>query len=114
MAKRSTPSDKIKIDPLFVIPEGAEDQFIYPKELTDDEDAFLLTEDLSEDFERTEYEYDEGDDDEDDSELGIPNDFTIVSQKLRRVPSGQHVVDVVIKVEDIEGAVKYEIQVTKV
>lgn len=105
MAKRSTPSDKIKIDPLFVIPEGAEDQFVYSTEGTDG----IFFEDVFDSFDEDGTEEEDGE----SGGLGVPESFSIVSQKLRRAPGGQQVVDVVIETDDIEGAVKYEMEVTK-
>ena len=118
MAKRTTPSDKVVIDPLFGIPEGAEDQFVYSEDeyFYDDETyGDLLTEESLLEIEYEDYiEYDDGYDDQDDLALDTPEDFQIISQTLRRGPGGQQVVDIVIQVEDIAGATNYEIQVTKV
>lgn len=43
-----------------------------------------------------------------------PNIVGVVSQQVRRAPSGDNVIDVVIDVEDVLGATKYEFRVTKV
>lgn len=53
-------------------------------------------------------------DDGDDGggELGVPSSFIIVSQTLRRLATGNIVVDVVIEVEDIDGAENYEVRMT--
>ena len=53
------------------------------------------------------------DDDYDDEELGVPGTFTIVSQTVHNAPDGSQVVDVVVEVEDVDGAVKYEVRITK-
>jgi hypothetical protein len=102
MAKRSTSSDKVRIDPIFPIPEGSEDQFV--REDMDVLEGNVESADLSflADF-----------DDSVEIGLEIPQDFTIVSQTLRRAPGGQQVVDVVIEVPDVIGATNYEIQVAK-
>jgi hypothetical protein len=102
MAKRSTSSDKVRIDPIFPIPEGSEDQFV--REDMDVLEGNVESADLSflADF-----------DDSVETGLEIPQDFTIVSQTLRRAPGGQQVVDVVIEVPDVIGATNYEIQVAK-
>lgn len=46
-------------------------------------------------------------------ELAVPSTFEIISQTLRTGPDGAQVVDVVVEVEDVPGAVKYEIRITK-
>ena len=46
-------------------------------------------------------------------ELDVPGTFEIVSQTVRTGPDGSQVVDIVIDVEEVEGAVKYEVRVTK-
>lgn len=119
MAKRSTPSDKVKIDPLFVIPDGAEDQFAYSREeyaveeTSEDNLAIDSVDDYTETADDS-LDYDDGYGDQDATILEIPENFSIISQVLRRAPGGQQVVDIVIETEDIPGAINYEIQVTKV
>lgn len=46
-------------------------------------------------------------------ELDVPGTFFIVSQLIRTAPDGSQVVDVVIDVEEVEGAIKYEVRITK-
>lgn len=53
------------------------------------------------------------DEDEIDDELGVPGTFSIISQTVRTAPDGTQVVDIVIDVEEVEGAVKYEVRITK-
>jgi hypothetical protein len=48
-----------------------------------------------------------------EDELGVPGVFTIVSQTVRTAPDGTQVIDVVVDVEDIDGAESYELRVTK-
>lgn len=117
MAKRSTPVSKIVIDELFNIPEGAEDQFVYP----DEEVETFAVEDSAQDVLESDYdvyyedyEYDDGSGDDNGEELVSPEDFTIVSQTIRRGPGGQQVVDIVVEVEEVFGATNYEIQVVKI
>lgn len=119
MAKRSTPSDKILIDPLFGIPEGAEDQFTLTKDEVDTED-FVDIDELVNDVITPDYQdgseifvYEDNSDDLGGVVLEIPDDYSVISQTLRRAPGGQQVVDIVIETEDIDGALNYEIQVTK-
>lgn len=46
--------------------------------------------------------------------LETPDAIYIYDQKLRRAPGGQQVVDVVIDVEELVGAIEYEVQIAKV
>lgn len=46
-------------------------------------------------------------------ELDVPGTFEIISQTVRTGPDGSQVVDIVIDVEEVEGAVKYEVRITK-
>lgn len=118
MAKRTTPSDKVIIDPLFAIPEGTEDQFEHSEEevyFSEDitEQEFTYLDSLEIEY-ADEIDYDEGYDDEDDVALETPETFNIIAQTLRRAPGGQQVVDIVVDVDDVAGATNYEIQVTKI
>ena len=117
MAKRATSPDKILLDPLFPIPEGAEETFTRAKEQSDIDiethDITSIADDFGEGY------FDEGEIDPDlgnDTEpivLDTPTDFAVIDQKIRRAPGGQMVVDIIIEVEDIDGATNYEVQVTK-
>lgn len=51
--------------------------------------------------------------DQNDDELAVPSDFTIISQTVRTAANGQQVVDVVIDVTEVDGAVSYEVRMTK-
>lgn len=42
--------------------------------------------------------------------LSAPSVFYIIDQTLRRGPGGVNTVDVVVYVEDVVGAVEYEVQ----
>lgn len=111
MAKRAVATKKTLIDPLFSVPVGSEEEFVYSREGADG-DIFVLGGEISdEEFE----DDDEFPDDDDDGEglLDIPEDFEVISQTLRRAPGGQQVVDVVIEAEEVVGAINYEIQVVK-
>lgn len=48
-----------------------------------------------------------------ENELDVPGTFEIISQTVRTGPNGSQVVDVVIDVEEVEGAVNYELRITK-
>jgi hypothetical protein len=116
MAKRAVATKKTLVDPLFSIPPGSEDEFVFSRQGTDD-DITVISVDISED------EFNYGYDDEDDlGGDGDSNDLldspeiigVVPPQVLRRAPGGQQVVDVVIEAEEIPGAINYEIQVVKV
>lgn len=99
-----------EFDPRLPIPLGLKNVII--KELPDDE--------VPPDLFNSE-EWDEGLDDEDseidddqiDEELDVPGSFEIISQTIRTAPDGTQVVDVVVDVEEVEGAVNYEVRITK-
>lgn len=48
-----------------------------------------------------------------EDELAVPGTFEIISQTVRTAPDGSQVIDVVIEVEEVDGAVKYEVRITK-
>lgn len=60
-------------------------------------------------------EDDNSDLDEDGGDDGStpPNSIQIVQQTVRTAPDGRQVVDIVIEVEDVPGALNYDIRVTK-
>ena len=95
--------DKRYIDPLFYIPEG-----IPPEVWAYNEEDGVQYDEEVDIFESV----DEGEDSEDDGLLTIDN-LTIVSQTLRRLKDGSLVVDMVVQVDDIPGATKYEFRITK-
>jgi len=121
MAKRTTSVDKTPIDPRFVIPIGAEEVFSYTDEFVEIEDdgADVTGGEFSsiEYDDGTESDYfdytDDGYDDQEQIILETPEIFVVFSQSLKRAPGGQQVVDVVLQIEDIDGAEDYEIQVVK-
>lgn len=122
MAKRATHGDKTVIDPLFSIPEGAEEEFTHSQEDTEIDDGELndvyslsLSDDFgyTEDGEYLDY-FDEGTGGDNAIILDTPESFDVIAQFLRRAPGGQQVVDIVVEVADVAGAENYEIQVTKV
>lgn len=45
--------------------------------------------------------------------LATPNTLTVVSQTVRFTADGRSVVDLLIDVEDVQGAVSYDVRVTK-
>lgn len=53
------------------------------------------------------------DEDSEHDELDVPGYLSVVSQTIRTGPDGNMVVDVVIDVGEVPGAVNYEVRVTK-
>jgi len=109
MAKKAKHPNKLVLDPMFAIPRGAEEDFVYsnvPFSNLDDaldfsdsginpDEQFLIDTTIDGGF-----------------GLDTPEDFTVVSQTLRRMDDGTYVVDVVLNVTDVAGAIEYESQVT--
>jgi hypothetical protein len=46
--------------------------------------------------------------------LDAPTSFVVISQKIRRAPGGQQVIDIIVQVDDVIGASEYEFQVDKI
>lgn len=118
MAKRSTSTDRILIDPIFGIPNGAEDSFAYSESNVDSEettsDDLLEIDSYAVEPDIDYVDYDDGYDEAYGETLETPSGFVVLSQTLRRAPGGQQVVDIVIEVPDVDGARNYEIEVAKV
>jgi len=94
------------IDPNFFIPEDM------PEEIWDHKPSNQIGQDG--DFDVDVFEnIDEGEDSVDDGPLTI-DDVRVVSQKIRRAKDDSIVVDIVVEVDDIPGATKYEFRITKV
>jgi hypothetical protein len=103
-----------EIDPNWLIPEGLKGAV----ERTVVEDLQVLTSEQEEDVdiqnETTDEEDSELDEDAIDDAIEAPDEIVIVSQTIRTDPSGRQVIDVVIDVAEVEGAVKYDVRITKV
>lgn len=82
------------IDPIFKVPEGAEDEFEFVERLDPEPEDTEIEDEVADGLE-------------------TPDSFIIISQKLRRVKGKNAVVDIVFETDEIEGATKYEIKVTK-
>jgi hypothetical protein len=107
MPAKPTQPNKIKLDPVFVIPPGAEDIFVYSRDNADhdfslDDGEGILDGDVQESVT-----------DADSSDLGTPDEFEIVSQTPRRASGGVLVIDIVVSIDDVPGATDYDIQVVK-
>lgn len=104
---------KIKIDPLFLIPDGAEDIFVYSRDGVEQVDDFATADVNVEILGLGLDDSDEGSGELTDDSLGAPDNFSIISQTVRRAGGGQLVVDVVLGIEDVPGASDYDVQVIK-
>lgn len=93
--------EKRHIDPNMFIPDG-----IPPEEWDYTTDNRIGSDD--------ETVIDEGTDSSEDDGLGVVDHLEVVSQKLRRIKGDSKVVDIVVEVEAVPGATKYEFRVTKV
>ena len=93
------------LDPTFFIPDGLKEWEYDPnRNLVEYEDDGLGNDtDL----------VDEGTGSGAPDKLQVPDGFRIVSQKVRKLRDGSQVVDVVLYVDDVPGATKYELRVTK-
>jgi hypothetical protein len=121
MAKKVKHHDKgkkpnqIKVQQIFSIPQGAEDEFAVVGDDWEVDDGYGV-ETQSGDFDVIdlgEGAYDSTFDEVQAILLDTPTAFTVIDQRLRRSPGGNFVIDVVIQVEDIDGATNYEMQITK-
>lgn len=52
------------------------------------------------------------DQDEQGTAMDVPSDFTIISQTTRTAPDGTQVVDIVLDVDEVYGAINYEVRLT--
>lgn len=99
-------------DPNLDIPLGLKNaRYVAKPDVTDtnpepDADIDIQTETLSD-------EDSDLNEDVEDGVLEVPGSFDIVSQTVRTGPDGSQVVDIVIDVEDVDGALNYEIRMTK-
>lgn len=96
MAKRPVVRDIRIVQPGMYIPEGMEDEWRYSDDV-----------ELTEDLPAVIGEGDFGD------TLSVPETVVVVSQTPRKTGSGSVVVDLVIDVEDIQGALTYEFRISK-
>lgn len=109
MPRKAVQPNKVPLDPIFPIPVGAEDVFVYNRDgadLSGDYDA------TSEDLGIVDDVYDSVTD-VDSTLLGVPDSFVIESQTVRRASGGVIVIDVVVAIDDVPGAVDYDLQVVK-
>lgn len=120
MAENAVQPSIKTVDPMFAIPDGVTDA-VYgtpsPPMYREgaDIDEYTGTEIIDSDFDT---------EDETGADapvpggnngiwLDTPDIIDVASQTLRRSAGGFNVVDVVVDVEDVEGATNYEVRVTK-
>lgn len=109
MTERSVKNTVIEVNPMFFVPEGADDIVVNPSSrFADTTEGDFDAEELYGSSEMS---------DEYDSALGdapeTPDIIRVVSQEVRTNKSGNQVIDLIIEVEDVLGAVKYDYRVTK-
>lgn len=104
---------RIYLDPNQPRPEGLTDVF-YPEDGVHDPSEYADTESEI-DYQEDTYDDDDSELEEDEvgDELDVPGSFEIVSQTVKTGPDGSQVVDVVIEVEEVPGAVKYEVRLSR-
>lgn len=117
MLKKPTNPNKVKLDPIFPMPAGAEDVFVYTRQidsnLSDAQELDELVLDSGEFIDDTGDNVDDGTGTS-DFDLATPDSFVIATQTLRRSTGGVHVVDVVFAIEEVPGATDYEVEIAKI
>lgn len=104
------PSDVTReIDLNFAIPEGL--KYTTVREPVEDESS--TDDDIDVQIESYEDESSELDEEEVSGDIETPENIEIVSQTVRTAPDGRQVIDVVIEVTDVVGAINYDVRVTK-
>lgn len=110
------PTDEIVFDSGQYIPYGLQGATTLEADeddpvLDSDQDNNELFGDEDVEGELLEEDYEQSDEsDEVDDGVGVPQNMTIVSQTFRTAPDGRQVVDVVIEVDNIDDAVRYEVR----
>lgn len=102
-------ADEIWFDPSIPIPEGIKNTRVKEKDF-DDGELMDNAEDI--DIQEDSASDDDSmlDEDSIDDELEVPGGFTIVGQTTRTLPDGTQLVDIVIDVEEVEGAENYQVR----
>lgn len=105
MARKSRPVKRITVDPAFAPPIGADDYFKLSNE------SLVYTNESEDGIDGDEVQeiYDE---EAFSGGLTPPSTFSVVSSVFRRTTSGQMVVDLIVQVEDVQGATEYEYRST--
>ena len=111
-----TAKPPVQIDPNFSLPPNiVNTEFLNP-------DDVVRSESRGDDGELITIAYDEttptdgtttGDGDVGDSLLP-PSTVTVIEQQVRALSGGNYAVDIIIEVEDVDGANEYEVRLTKV
>lgn len=112
MAKTPVQNGSISVDPMFFIPDGVVGMGYSPASSTagstdsSEETTGVEVENADEAQEGLDYE-------QALDHIDTPQIISVISQTIRRGPGGNNVVDVVLEVEDVEGASSYEFRVAK-
>lgn len=112
-------SPPTEIDPNFFLPPNVVDMRYVNVE--ENEDSTMARDDDSGEIVNVDYQdtsYSELEDSEDSGPVSAvispPNYAEVVSQTVRVTEDGKFVVDVVLDIEDVPGAVNYNVKVNKV
>jgi hypothetical protein len=106
----------VVIDPQFFLPPGVNDAR-YPSaeeleikdvpEVVDDDDTEITGEVTFVEPEETSDAQTQTD------SLTAPDSITIISQTIRTAENGQHVVDIIIDVEDVDSSIQIDVRIAK-
>ena len=99
-----------EIDDNFLIPDGLKDTGF--AETVGDEFA-VDPDTIDIQFESIDDGDSELDEDEIGNDLETPENITVITQEVRTAPDGRQVVDIVLEVSDVPGAMKYDVRITK-
>lgn len=103
-------SDVVReIDQNFAIPDGLKDTF----ESNPVVDEYATDSDIDIQFETLQDESSELDSEQISGDVEPPETIEIITQEVRTAPDGRQVIDIIIEVEDVPGAVKYDVRITK-
>lgn len=101
-----------EIDGNFPIPDGLKNAI---ERLRNEDEAPVTEEEADLDIQIEFLDEEESELDEEEMPDGVaaPDYIEIISQTVRTAPDGRQVVDVVIDVEEVDGAIKYDVRITK-
>ena len=119
--KSVTVAQPIEIDPNFFLPPNVVDMRYVNQEDANLDSATTRDSDTGEvvnyDYDDLSYSEDAGDGTDPVGSAPIvvapPDAVTVVSQQVRQTADGKFVVDVILEVDDVPGAVNYDVRLTK-
>ena len=107
--------ETVYVDPHFYIPDGMT-EWVYRADPTDEvsddgslENSALEAIDVPADVTVV----DESNATIPEMRLFAPDSVVVALQQIRRLPDGSQVVDIILEVDDVAAATKYEVRVTK-